>query len=102
MKFVIPAFKRTKRISQPGLSNKLQHSLAYPLSDIDLLRTIRRHGLKFFPKLQAGSLKHKPQICASMYLSYDCIKNGHHVSHMVDVEDRVQYFSLLTMLITWR
>ena len=58
VKFVISAFKRTERISQPGLSNELERSLAHPLNDVDFLRTIRHHGLEFFLKLPAMSLKY--------------------------------------------
>jgi len=90
VKFVISAFKRTERISQPGLSNKLQRSLAHPLNDVDLLRTIRHYGLDFFLKLPAKSLRHCPaDMRLGQYLSHNSIKNGDHISHRIDVEDGV-------------
>jgi hypothetical protein len=92
VEFVVSALKRTKRISQPGFSDKLQRSLAHPRNDVDLLRAIRHYGLEPSLKLPEGySIKHGPaDMRLGQYLSNDSIKNGDHVSHMVDVEDRVQ------------
>jgi hypothetical protein len=72
------------------MSNKLQSGLAHPLSDIDLLGTIRHYGVEFFLQLPVRLLRHSSaDMGLGQYLSYDPIKNGDHISHMLDVEDRV-------------
>ena len=40
---VVSSLERTERIPESGLSNKVEGKVAHPISDVDLLRTIRQH-----------------------------------------------------------